>query len=84
MKEKGNEKKGAETAAKDTAPGAVEGTAPEGGSPDKKTAGETEATVRVRFVNTYTGVKGNFYAGREYDLTPELYEVFRNDCEKRG
>ena len=84
MKEKGNEKKGNETAAEDTASGAVEGTAAEGGSPDKETAGEAEATVRVRFVNTYTGVKGNFYTGKEYDLAPELYEVFRDDCEKRG
>jgi len=86
MKGKNDEKKGAETAAEETAPGAAEGTGSDSGTPDKNPTekpGETKSTVRVRFVNTYTGAKGCFYAGKEYDLTPELYDLFKADCEKK-
>ena len=91
MEKKSDEKKGSEASTKEAGPEAVKeadkkagaGTDNKAGSGTGKEA-DKEATVPVRFVNTYTGVKGNFYAGREYDLAPELYEVFRNDCEKRG
>ena len=86
MKGKNDEKKDVETVAEKTAPRAVEGTGPDSGSPDKNPTekpGETKPTVRVRFVNTYTGAKGCFYAGKEYDLTPEMYDLFKADCEKK-
>jgi len=45
------------------------------------TENEGLATIKVRFKNTYVGKLGNFYEGKTYELSDDLYDTFKNDCE---
>jgi hypothetical protein len=43
---------------------------------------KTEKTIKVNFNNTYIGTLGLYYKGKTYELTDELYKLFKNDCEE--
>ena len=53
---------------------------------EKKKETETPAQnpVKVKFKNTYMGDKGNFYAGRVYEIPMETYEQLKKDCVKEA
>ena len=53
----------------------IEKNTPVGGGLDKK------ESVRVRFRNSYIGIYGIFYAGKEYDLNDGLYNLFKEEVE---
>jgi len=76
------EKKGGETG---SAAGAEAGT-DTGSSAGAETGAKAKSekadkTVKVKFRNAYIGRLGHYSAGKEYDLTKELYELFKADCE---
>ena len=48
----------------------------------EKTAQKAEKeNVKVRFKNSYIGTLGIFHYGKEYDLTDDLYALFRDEVE---
>jgi hypothetical protein len=40
-----------------------------------------EKIIKVKFNRTYIGDFGTFYKEKIYELSYELYELFKNDCE---
>jgi hypothetical protein len=41
-----------------------------------------DAVKKVIFTNTYIGDLGMFYKGQIYELSGELYKLFKNDCKE--
>jgi len=52
----------------------------EAGEKDAQKA-EKKIIINVKFKTTYIGTLGNFYSGKEYDLTPEQFDLFSNEVE---
>ena len=52
----------------------------------KKTKTENEQIkkeiYKVRFLNTYIGIHGNYYKNTVYELPESLFEILKNDCEE--
>jgi hypothetical protein len=47
--------------------------------PEVNTVGE--GTVKVIFTNTYCGNLGVYHKGNTYELTSDLYKLFKRDCK---
>jgi hypothetical protein len=43
---------------------------------------KTDNKIKVKFHNTYMGGLGSFYSDNIYELTAEIYEMLKMDCEK--
>jgi hypothetical protein len=52
----------------------------------KKTKTEDEIIqkeiYKVKFLNTYIGSHGIYYEGLIYELSKDIYEILKDDCEE--
>jgi len=58
------------------------GTAVEETPPETAGMAKGTETVKVVFLRTYVGKLGNFHKDKTYEITEDLYHIFRDECER--